>query len=179
MDRDAAVTLLKARLKRSQTTIYDAAIATEMQLAQKRLELGAFLPWFLEETNSTFVLNPGSPQMGVPGGFLRFPEEEAIYYRAYLSTDPWKLVPIEEEQYLSDRYGAELGEPKGASLRGDVITFYPGPDKSYGLKFLFYKGEAGLTQGGSTNDWLTIAPDLLIVETAVKIALSYLRDSEL
>src|SRR3990172_5144290 len=164
MDRDAAVTLLKARVKRSQTTIYDAAIAAEMQLAQTRLELGSFLDWFLEETETSLSLTVGNNQLATPAGFLRFPEEEAIYYRVD-SADKWHLVPLGEESYLSDKYGIEVGAPEGASLRGSLVTFYPVPDLVYQLKLLFYKGEATLVAGTTTNDWLTVAPDLLIVET--------------
>ena len=80
MTRDDAVTFIKFNLGNRTGTELDAAIIARLAQAQRLLEQGRSLPYFLKLEDQVFVLPPGGADVPFPTGFLREVQDETFHY---------------------------------------------------------------------------------------------------
>lgn len=183
MTRDEAVTLIKGRLKKLQTTDYDSAIVLEMQHAQAQiLEQNAELPWFLLSEYMSYNTQPGEERIPLPVDpndttrvFLREYEEGALFRE---ETDG-RLTLLNKSDYdtLVEKYPSSTqGIPVEYCLQGPYFRVRPIPDAVYPLKVKVYLRDSKLT-ANIENRWLKWAADWLINETIYIMATQYLRDA--
>jgi len=184
MDRDAAVAIIKDRLKRGASTTIDADIVTEMQFVQENiLEGNPWLPWFLLSEFISVDTIADENRIAVPADvsftgndFLREYEEGALW-RVDASVGSGKVL-LEKDFYdaLDGAYSS-TGKPVKYSLDGEYFRLFPTPDGVYTLKTRAYLRAAVLSTNVE-NSWLKYASDWLISETAAIIAGEYLRDDK-
>jgi hypothetical protein len=149
----------------------DSDIVTQLSLAQRYLELGPTIPWFLlAEVNST-ITTVGGRRIVVPEDFIREYEEGALWY----APDGENEVALtkDDNDYLMDYYGTTAeGEPKAYSLDGKYFKIYPLPDDEYTVKLLYYKHDTPISTlvDDATCLWLTNAPDCIIGRAGFMLA---------
>lgn len=185
MTRDEAITLLKGRLARPTDTTLDASIILEMRYVQEQmLEKKPWLPWFLLSDNITLTITPNVSQVAVPVNvgavtgrdFLRETEDQGLWLKD--TTEMlWKKLTKDDYNALYNYYEDTPGRPLKYSLDNAYFNLLPIPDLAYDLRGRFYLREPRLTSN-IENGWLKEAADLVIAETGIIIAGSYLRDTE-
>lgn len=178
MLRDAAVTLLKKRLRRQGDSAIATDIIDELQATQERLEQGVTLPWFLVSDDTSRQCTIGNETFAVPIGFIRVYEEGgALWYRE-LTTEKWNPITRDDYTAIYNKNGISTGAPKNYSLEGSNYKLSQIPDKAYYMRTKAYvKGV--LLDSNVENVWLANASDLLLAETGVVIASFYIRNMEL
>jgi hypothetical protein len=160
-------------------TDLDTYIKTEMQLAQKALEAGPLLPWFLIPTDQYTTLVAGEKRLTLPTGFLREYEDGAVWR---LDTD-CNFHKIEKthvdvlREVDSDAVEADE-KPAYYQLAGSFFHFAPTPEVDTTILLLFYAAAADLSADTDTNVWLDNAPEVLICKTGMRMA-QWLRSTEL
>ena len=183
MDRDTAITLIKARMKRAGDTNLDELIVAEMQLVQSTdLEGGPNLPWFLLSENLSAATTADEERVHVPinveftgNDFIREFEEGALWL--YNNDEgKYELLPKDDYDIILAKYPGG-GKPKKYSLNGDYFRFRPLPDVAYTLRMKCYLRDRTLSTN-IENDWLKWAPDLMIAKVGAKIARYHLRDEK-
>lgn len=144
-------------------------IISALQEAQRELEGGQTLPWFLLSENQT--LSPSVANLGsvpLPTGFLQFHKEEGPHFtdttngKTYLTHKPYSEA---------DLFYAETanGSPQAFTLRSTTVKFWPVPDATYPITASYYVRGA-LLDTDVTNVWLTECPELLISRAGLIIA---------
>lgn len=184
MDRDDFVTLLKGRLQRATMSSLDAKIATEVQETQKRLEdTRDILPWFLLSEDLTKDTEVGEERVPVPilggtvrGDFLAEYEQGALWGQ----NADGMFKPLDKDDYdVLAVLHPDPGRPVAYALGNEYFRLKPTPDAIYPLRMKVYLRDVILSTGGTTNNWLKYASELMLAETGRMIATYYLKDIEL
>lgn len=162
MTRDDAVTRIQRIL--GFRTDKATEIQDSLKDTQVELEGSPFLPWFLLTEVSTASTANAEERVGLPTGFLREYEEDALYY--FNSDDEFVLLVKDDISFLRGSYPGE-GEPKAYALDDEYYRIFPTPDAVYKLKQIFYKADAVLSSNVE-NLWLKHAHDLMIGEAGLK-----------
>ena len=162
MTRDEIISLVQGRMTRTDNTAY---AVLEIQAAQRELEQGPYLPWFLAYVKTDLYTIAQIDTLAVPTGFIRELDEEGSgLWRIDETTDPstdTRLRKYVSHGDMIDGYkGEDYNVPEAYSLIDGYYRFRPKPDAAYRLGALFYKADTVLTSDG-TNLWTTNAPDLL------------------
>lgn len=173
-----AQAVLKGRLGNYSSTALDAAIITEMNLAQRDLmEQGKFKPWFLLTESSTAVNTVDEERLSVPLDFITEWEEGALKWKEQTES---VYIDLEKDDYdfLRARYhrADTQGSPKGYALANDNFLIVPVPTKVYDWKMRYYAHQPPNLVPGDENAWLKNAASWLIAETGIIIANNYVRD---
>lgn len=167
MDRDTARQRIQNGLGFS-TTLADT-IVLRMQESQRDLERGKTLPKFLLLEDQTLTLAQGASSVALPDDFLRRSNTMPRYTPTGTdipTTIPWRNWDELRETLLdSDPAG-----PKGFVLRNDTIYFLPVADIAYTVTWDYYQKDALLTSN-IENLWLANAPELIIGDAGMRIAL--------
>lgn len=146
-------------------------IISALKEAQRELEGGQTLPWFLLSEDQTFspsVANAGS--VALPTGFLQFHKEEGPHFtdttngKTYLPHKPFSEA---------DLFYAETaaGSPQAFTLRKSTVKFWPKPNATYSITASYYARGVALDTD-IENTWLadTGCPDLLIARAGLIVA---------
>ena len=167
MLRSAAISRIQQGLGwRSDLT---TPIVSALQEAQRELEGGQTLPWFLLQEDQTFsatVANGGA--VTLPTGFLKFHKDEGPQITStdqgikYLPHKPFDEAKV----FYAD---TDDGEPQAYTLRSTTVKFWPTPDATYSVTASYYK-RGTLLDSDITNAWLTEAPELLIARAGLIVA---------
>lgn len=175
MLRDDAITLLADRMQRSDIT---TRLQNEMQVAQSKLELMPFLPWFLLTELATGATIANEERVALPADFLREPDEdEATLWLVDNTTSPAKKSFLNKSTYalLVDKYKNSIyQQPLEYALVGQYFRLRPIPDTVYTVQFLYYAAGVVLSSN-IENVWLKYAPELLIARTGM-LAAKYPND---
>jgi hypothetical protein len=136
---------------------------TALGIAQSHFEQGPDYPWFLVSESATIVTAIGERRIPMPTDFIGEYEEAALFYE---DTDG-ELTKLAKKDYdyLVGKYTATAeGEPEMYSADGLYFNLFPLPDDLYTLQTKFYKKDTAIStlSSGSTNKWLTYAPNCLI-----------------
>lgn len=178
MTRAQLVALIQSRL--GQRTSLDATVVAELQLAQTELESEPFLPWFLETSvidSTTFVTVASTRTLAVPTGFIREQDEQEAFmlksgsYRYTITRKPMDVL-------LQDTSLASAGFPKYYDRVFNTIYLFPTPDAAYNGTLLYFVGDAVLSADGTTNNWSTYAPELLVARAGMSVGV-VLRDANI
>lgn len=167
MDRDTAVTRIQDGL--GFRTDLTEKIHARLQEAQRELERGKSLPWFLIEEDDTINLSEGANEVSLPDRFIRETEYPTM---RYTDSDGNNVrVPKKDFNDALDAYGdSDDSAPKVYALLKDSFYFFPTADDDYTLTLSYYKGAQVITSN-IENAWLEHAPEWLIGEAGIKIAL--------
>ena len=167
-----AITLIHNRL--GQRSGLDAWILTELQSAQASLELAEWLPYFLlEKTAGATVAD--TQTISPPTGYLRVYENAGLWL-----VNGTKDVRLVKEDYdvLFKKFGTtDTGVPENYAEVGTTLYVFPVPDAVYVVNYFYYKNDPTAVATGTTNLWLTYAPELMIGFAGAQVA-TYLRDQE-
>ena len=170
MNRTAAVNRIKQGV--GFRSDLDTVIISALQEAQRELEGGQTLPWFLLQEDQTFAIttvNLGA--VPLPTGFLQFHKDEGPR-----TVDPTTLTdrfltakPYDEAKEFYKT--TENGPPLAFTLRSTTVKFWPTPDAAYNVTASYYK-RAALLDSDIENAWLadTGCPDLLIARAGLIVA---------
>lgn len=173
MLRDEGVALIKQHL--TFKTTLDAAIVTQMQLAQTTLERARTKPWFLEFHNTSLATVANTRSIALPTGFIVEKEEDTM-----LLTDADGVlheVNKEELSVLKHQFlNTDADVPEFYALVGSTIEFYPLPAAAYALDWTYYKADDVLTTN-IENAWLREVPLLLLGSAGQMIAAGPVRDN--
>lgn len=158
-----------ARIKRGLgfRTDLDNEIVSALQEAQRLLERGRTLPYFLVVEDEILAVPSGSGEVALPERFLREKEDEPLRY-----VDEKKLVVLSKiDISIGSRTFFEegAGAPIAYTLRKDTIKFWPDRDKNYTLTWSYYRGAQELN-ADVENEWLEKAPEVLIGRAGMLIA---------
>lgn len=173
MTRDEGVALIKQHL--AMKTTLDAAIVTQMQLAQTTLERARTKPWFLEFHNTSLVTVASTRSISLPSGFIVEKEEDTML----LTDSDGNLHEVSKEELSVLKHQfltSDAGIPEFYALVGSTIEFYPLPDDAYSLDWTYYKADDVLTSN-IENAWLREVPLLLLGSAGQMIAAGPVRDN--
>jgi hypothetical protein len=176
MTRDEAVAEVRKGLgfRPSETSLNDNIVA-ELKAAQRDLEQGKSLPWFLLQENVSVTLPAGNYTIPLPVGFIREEESQPLRYIEENDRQVRVVRRVLWDAISAYRHAAP-GAPKVYVILNTTVYFLPPTDKNYNFFWSYYKTDTVLTTN-ITNQWLTFAPDLMIGEAGRRIAMK-LRDSE-
>lgn len=167
VDRAVAVTRIQEGLGfRSDREV---TIIRRLIEAQRELERGKTLPKFLLAEDQTLTLASGEHAVDLPQLFLRRSSTLIRYtpvYSEYPRRIPWKDYDALHLAYQSYNPGG----PHGVALREDSLWFEPEADRAYTLTWDYYQRGVAL-ETNTTNLWLEHAPEWLIGEAGLRIAL--------
>lgn len=178
-----AVDTLIFRLGRSSrvSTAFRAQVLSELQTAQRRLEDDPSLPWFLLTDRSHHLLTQYEERVRLPSDFVRENEEDELRIKVSgeadtsytaLQKDHWDSVP------LPFRPGV-YGRPKYFTIWGEYLILSPAPDRNdYQIQMTYWKRD-NLFSLTEENLWLRYAPDFLMAEAGITIALAIGNQSAL
>lgn len=155
-----AVTRIKRRL--SFRTNLDNEIVSELQAAQRSLERGHSLPWFLKQEDQILSFTSGNPSAALPTGFLREVEDQSLSYRLDDMEYPFFPEKKDWEDAFDAYAAAEDGLAQVYVLRKNTIYVFPTPDRDYEMTWGFYKADDILSADSTENQWLLHAEDLLM-----------------
>jgi hypothetical protein len=178
MTRLEAVTLIQDRL--GQRTGIENQIVKELQAAQRRLEAGATLPWFLLKKSTALATVANTQTLALPAGFLLENEEGGFWIqdtdgeRTFLVKGDYGTFSVDECLLDSDN---PVRRPTNYSLIAGVIYFFPIPTAVYPLEMTYYGADTVLTTDAGTNLWLLNASEVLICRAGMSLA-KFLRDGE-
>jgi hypothetical protein len=154
----------------------DATIVQRLQEAQRNLEQGKSLPWFLIREDHTINLGAGNPSVALPADFLREVDYETMRWTESLGPRVnFVKRRIFDDALMSYAMAGATG-PQVYALRETSLYFLPIPDKNYTLTWSYYHKGVTLEQNVE-NEWLAHAPELLIGFAGARIARD-LRDEQ-
>ena len=158
MTRDEAIAEIQWHLG-NRSDLFDQ-IVLALQRAQRQLELGRTLPWFLKEEDDTLSLSVGSADVAFTTGFLREEQDEAFHYAGTNGIVYLEKVNLDiGNKRFSD---TDSGRPRAYAIREASWKFWPERDTAYDLTYTFYKSAGALTSNVTDNAWLVNAPEALI-----------------
>ena len=135
-------------------------IVLALARAQRQLETGRTLPWFLKQEDATANLPLGSSEILFPSGFLREIDDEAFHYQG--ATGLFYLEKM-DLRTGTRRFNADnAGKPRAYAIREVSWKFWPARDATYNLTYSFYKTAGTLASNVTDNAWLVNAPETLI-----------------
>lgn len=158
MTRDEAIAEIQWHLG-NRSDLFDQ-IALALARAQRQLETGRTLPWFLLEEDATLSLLTGSADGAFPTGFLREYEDEAFHYTG---VDGAVYLEKTDLRNGNRRFADEdSGPPQAYAIRETGWKFWPERDIAYDLTYSYYKSAGSLASNVVDNAWLVNVPEALI-----------------
>lgn len=165
MTRDEAISEIQWHLG-NRSDLFDQ-IVLALARAQRELELGHTLPWFLQN-ETTLALPSGSADVAFPTGFIRECEDDAFHYVGtngllYLEKMP---ISIGNRRFVD----TDAGKPKAYAIKETGWKFWPERDIAYTLNYTFYVTAGTLASNVTDNSWLVNAPETLIGKAGSRVA---------
>lgn len=172
MNRTSAVSRIKEGLSFRTSTSLDATIILRLQEAQRLLEKGQTLPWFLAQQDQSMSGTGADGTVSLPTGFIRVIEGET--FRVVTTEGATRFLKRVDYdwlvEYLQDAEGDELeGDPIYFALRNTTIEVAPVPAAAYTIYVSYYKADDTL-DSATDNDWLTYMPEILIGSAGLSLA---------
>jgi hypothetical protein len=182
MTPNEAISLLKGQLGNWSSTNIDVAIINEMQAAQRRLERGAELPWFLwidtDEAGTNLTLSANTERVALPTNFLREDDDadiSPVFKYDAGEDDVWTAL-IKKDYSKIKQENPGVGTLYYYDILGSNLYFRHVPDVDTTIRMLYYRKDTVITAGTTETLWLQYAPDLIIAEAGKVIAGQYLKD---
>lgn len=152
-------------------------VTTELGLVQKQLEQAPELPWFLFREQT---LSVSTSATALPAGFIRF-EEDSCFVN-YSNADGTLIWPEPLDLQSFRDYATNFtttGNIEAYALTSAQILVTPTPVSAVTLTLHAAFADTAPSDAASTNLWATHAEDVLIYNTASRIASDILQDGEL
>ena len=122
----------------------------------------------VREMENDTTVSTTSRTVALPTGLLEI-------RRAYINTNPPKLIKFMSPEQIMNNYNASNGEPKYYTIVGSNIQFERTPDSSYSVYLQYYKKLTALSGSNATNDILTYYPSVYLFGTLLQAA-AYMVD---
>jgi len=179
MLRDAAIARIQEGLA-FRTDNFDR-IVQRLQDAQRLLERGRTLPYFLLEENAEIEVLALANTFPLPTGFLR---EEAEGGLRLLDQDDSHVVYLEKVDYRNGILSYQVddtdeGQPQAYALLKSTVQFWPATDIDRTLTWSYYKSGESLSTN-IENSWLdeeTGAPEVLWSRAGMMMAQDLFNDA--
>lgn len=179
---DDYITLLLNRLGRRSDTTLQGSVIDELRQAQRQLENGRFLPWFLLTRDNTTPVYAGT-QAYSSGSWDWFIRECDEAPPVLIDAEGNRVKLIKGvHSVLADKYAnASQGTPKYYSLLKQTIYLWPTPAENYTFEFWFYQRQREIAIGGivATNAWLVNASDWLLNVAGEAVAAFHLQKADM
>lgn len=180
MTRDEAVIEVR-RILGFRGTDQNDNIVLAMRQAQRLLEMGRSLPWFLIEEDTTLTGTADVAYVALPTGFLREVDDEPWYFSMSGEDDVVKMKKMPWDWVQDAGRNPEDGEVEEGlayyyALRKTRIYVRPVPTAAWTMVGSYYKA-ADTLDTASSNAWLTYAPELIYGSAALSMAQD-LRDEK-
>lgn len=179
---DGYVTLLLNRLGRRNDTTLQDSVVDELNQAQKQLERGRFLPWFLLQQMTDDTIS-ADQQLWLPSYadyFLRECDESPLILE---DSDGIKIALTKgDHTALTKKYlNVDSGIPKYYSLIGRTFHIWPAPNKTYYPRLWCYVGQRDIALFGiaATNRWLVNASDWLLSTAGEQLAALHVQNPDM
>jgi hypothetical protein len=172
MTRDEAIAFIKFGLGNRTGTELDTAIIARLQQAQRLLEQGRSLPYFLKLEDQVFAVPLGTGIVPFPALFLREVQNETFHYTSTQNGRQIYLTKVDPQEGNRSLGGDQevAGRPAAYAIRKDGFQFFPERDKAYDLIFSYYRSGGALDSNVTDNAWLVKGPDILIGRAGSLIA---------
>jgi hypothetical protein len=167
--RDAAVVRIQRGLGFRTDQVDN--IVEALQEAQRLLERGRTLPYFLLEEDQDIAVVADERSVALPERFLREHPEERMHF--YDSAGALRFLEKMDFDYIHPSFVDEdSGQPTAYVLRKNTLEIFPLPDADYTLVWSYYKGAESLATN-LENAWLEEeygAPEVLIGRAGMIVA---------
>ena len=157
-------------------SIFQAEIITEIVHAQRKLEEGPTLPWFLKRT-STITSPAGESIIGLDSvGYpvIRLQDDKPVSFVHPEAPEPIEIHQEAEWKILTQKYPGTADSPVEFYIENNEIWFRPIPLLEWNYVIRFYHNDIEPVIGGTTL-WLRYFPDLVMNLAGYEVAWS-LRD---
>ena len=152
-------------------TNLEAPIAAELREAQRQLQRGRTLPYWLLEEDASLNFVAGTQYVPLPEDFLREADDGTPRYVP--SSMPDSAFFLEKSDfnnaYQTFRVG-ERGYGKMYVVRRSTFWVFPIPIEDYTVTWTYYASEAFLQAGNDENEWSKRVPNLLMGIAGLKLA---------
>jgi|SRR3990167_5553359 len=135
-------------------------IVDALKEAQRLLERGKSLPYFLLGEDQTLTVASGSADVSLPTGFIREKQDEPLRFTDS-DNNLIKLEKVSLDVGVTRFADVDAGKPQAYALRKSAIKFFPTRDTAYSLTWSYFVAADELTTD-ITNAWLTNAPEVLV-----------------
>lgn len=159
MTRNEAIAEIQFRCGK-RTDLFDE-IRAQLEQAQRLLERGNTLPYFLRVEDASLVLPTGSADVAFPADFLREDEDNPFHFIDG-NGDAIYLEKLDLRTALRRFTGTSAGKPLAYALKAGGWKFYPERDKQYTLTYNYFRTAGSLVSDTALNPWLINAPDVMI-----------------
>lgn len=144
------------------------SITAQIALQQNHLEREVewkIYPWFLQTERADTAVSPlgdgFDERVLKPVDWISDMEEDGLYVVDSNGIEQL-LIKSEENKLRVTFRESDPGLPQYYSSSGDYYRLFPTPDLAYNLKMRYYQSDAIVSDGASTNRWMTRAPNCLI-----------------
>jgi hypothetical protein len=173
--RDDAVTLIAEGL--GFRTDLSAKIIRTMQQAQRELEGGQTLPWFIVNEDDSVQLIRDQAEYALTDAFIREADDLGFYSTARSRQgDEFHVRKMQYDKAIAAYGFTATGYPEVYALRAGTIRVFPIPDDDYLYRWHFYQRQTVL-DSNIENAWLKNVPDLLVGMAGEAMA-AKLRDKD-
>jgi len=150
-------------------------IVAALQSAQRELEGGAVLPWFIRIQDDPIVLVADQQRYPLPETFIREDEDFGPFWTGLGGEDVFHLGQLNYSTGVTLFRGANAGGPVAYAIRKDHLYFWPIPTEEVTFHWHWFEKQDVL-DSNIENAWLREAPDLMIAVAGRQMAMN-LRDA--
>lgn len=133
-------------------------IVIEVNAAIELLEQASFLPWFLQDYDTTLATITSTDTINLPANFLREIEEAKPWFVDTENDNDRVELKKREVDFITKRNRSDvLSYPQVYAIRNTKMLIGPACDRIYTINFPYYKASGNpLADNGSaaTNPWL-------------------------
>lgn len=172
-----ALTMLMARLNRTNTTLRANALLEMILYQNTVLEKGTVLPDFLYTFDTTIALAADNRRFTLPSDFLREDDEDETLW---ILDDDSEYQPMTKVGFDDTEFErTETGDlPLKYAIRGLYGYTFPIPTEARTLKINYYAAGAVIADDSVETVWLKYASDLIIGGAGTIVNALYVRDNE-
>ena len=177
----AALTMLMARLNRTNTTLRANALLEMIEYQKMVLEKGEVMPDFLIVRHASITLSADNRQFTLPTDFLRELDEDETLWIVDADSLEQSMEKVDyEDPYVQGEFDSDDTStlPRKYSLQGLYGYTWPIPSVARTMKMDYYGTGGTIADDAVETVWLKHASDLVIAGTGMIVNALYVKDSE-
>jgi hypothetical protein len=177
MTKQEAINLIKLRLGSREDSDLDALVAAELALSQETLEASPPYYWFCQKDDTGRQLVAETNSLAEPDDFI-IEIEECVLEISIDGVSFTEVVKSDYDDLLRNYRESGPGLPKHYALVNNTLYFGPTPDQAYYIRQKYHGRDTSITvvTSDGTNNWLTIASDVLIAHAGISVS-AWIKDS--
>lgn len=173
------LTMIMARLNRTNATLRANILLEAQQYQKNDLEKGPIMPDFLITRDQTVALTAGNRRFTLPSDFLRELDEDET---AWILDSDGVYHHMEKMDYEDgiDKWGSDAtGElPQDYALEGLYGYTFPQPTLDRTIKMAYYATGGTIADDATETIWLKHASDLVMGGVGAIVTALYVKDPE-